>query len=63
MQQDGLAPVPASHKKESPSLLEKRSKRLLCLRQRTHTGHGRIAGASGELKVFWLFSSEKKDFP
>jgi hypothetical protein len=45
--------------KEESSFLKKRSKRLLILRQRQHTGHGRDLGSGGELKVFWFFSSEK----
>jgi hypothetical protein len=27
------------------------------------TGHGRNASASGEIKVFWFFSSEKNTLP
>jgi hypothetical protein len=44
------------------SFLKKRTKRLLSLRQRTDTGHGRIGGTSGKIKVFWFFSSEKNGF-
>jgi hypothetical protein len=41
------------------SFLKKRTKRLLSLRKRHLTGHGRERGSGGEVKVFWFFSSEK----
>jgi hypothetical protein len=48
-----------SKPRERPSFLKKRSKRLLCLRQRMDPGHGLDRGSGGELKVSWFFSSEK----
>jgi cytochrome c-type biogenesis protein CcmH len=49
-------------KQGSSSFLKKRSKRLLCLRQRNDAGHGLDRATSAEAKVFCFFSSEKKIF-
>jgi hypothetical protein len=49
----------ATNKKGRPSFLKKRSKKLLCLRWRQLSGHGRDLGSGAESKVFWFFSSEK----
>jgi hypothetical protein len=48
---------------ERSSFLKKRSKRLLRLRQRQHSGHGPDRGSGGGIKVFWFFSSEKNILP
>jgi hypothetical protein len=50
-------------KKERPSFLKKRSKRLLFLRQRNDAGQIPYPSAGPESKVFWFFSSEKNMLP
>jgi hypothetical protein len=42
------------------SFLKKRSKRLLLFQRLHRGGHGLDPAAGAGIKVFWLFSSEKK---
>jgi hypothetical protein len=51
--------IPTNQQKDSSLSEEKEAKRLYFWRSHIDPGRGLERGSSGEIKVFWFFSSEK----